>query len=230
MYFQHSPEIWRDFPELTPGVLAVTGITNDVAVDHRAAPYLDIARDRLAAGTESDLPEIQAWRRAFSKMGLKPTGYRCASEALLRRFRKEGDLPHIHPLIDLCNAVSLAYATPIAVIDTAQVSDGIEVHYADGSERYQTFGGEMEHPVPGEVIFADAAGQAHARRWTNRQSGASAVRDTTSDVVIVAEAMHETGNEDIPRLIATLADELTAIWSMRPHTAILSPSAPRVAF
>src|SRR5207237_5536508 len=58
-----------------------------------------MARERLsAAGTESELPEIQAWRRTFSALGLKPTQYRCASESLLRRFRKEGSLPAIHPL------------------------------------------------------------------------------------------------------------------------------------
>jgi DNA/RNA-binding domain of Phe-tRNA-synthetase-like protein len=37
-------------------------------------------------------------------MGLKPTQYRCAPEALLRRLRKEGTLPPLHPLVDLCNA------------------------------------------------------------------------------------------------------------------------------
>ena len=104
MYFQHSPEIWRDFPELAPGVLAVSGISSDVCVTERTAPFNAIARERLAARTEAEFPEIQAWRRAFSRMGLKPTQYRCASEALLRRFRKEGSLPQIHPLIDLCNA------------------------------------------------------------------------------------------------------------------------------
>jgi DNA/RNA-binding domain of Phe-tRNA-synthetase-like protein len=50
-------------------------------------------------------------------MGLKPTQYRCASEALLRRFRKDGSLPWIHPLVEVCNPVSLAYAIPIAVAD-----------------------------------------------------------------------------------------------------------------
>ena len=40
-----------------------------------------------------------------------------ASESLLRRFRKEHALPQIHPLIDLCNALSLACAIPIAVFD-----------------------------------------------------------------------------------------------------------------
>jgi DNA/RNA-binding domain of Phe-tRNA-synthetase-like protein len=48
-------------------------------------------------------------------MGLKPTQYRCAAESLLRRYRKERFLPRIHPLVDLCNAISLAFAIPVAV-------------------------------------------------------------------------------------------------------------------
>lgn len=76
------------------------------------------ARQRLAdAGPESELPEIQAWRRGFARMGLKPTQYRCASESLLRRLRKEGTMPRIHPMIDLCNAISMAFAVPVAVLD-----------------------------------------------------------------------------------------------------------------
>src|ERR1700741_1920886 len=108
MYFQHSAEIWRDFPVLVPGVMAASGITADVPVPAGAAEFTAIAASRLSAATESELPEIQAWRRAFAQMGLKPTQYRCASESLLRRFRKEGSLPRLHPLVDLCNAVSLA--------------------------------------------------------------------------------------------------------------------------
>jgi DNA/RNA-binding domain of Phe-tRNA-synthetase-like protein len=73
-------------------------------------PVLERATARLPQRPESEFPEITAWRRAFSQMGLKPTQYRCASEALLRRFRKDGSLPSIHPLVDVCNAVSLAYA------------------------------------------------------------------------------------------------------------------------
>ncbi len=60
-----------------------------------------MAAERLAGRTESELEEIQAWRRAFARMGLKPTQYRCAAESLLRRFRKEGALPRIHPVVDL---------------------------------------------------------------------------------------------------------------------------------
>jgi DNA/RNA-binding domain of Phe-tRNA-synthetase-like protein len=230
MDFQHSGEIWRDFPQLVAGAVLVTGITDHVVTDDRVARFTDIAKSRLAGMTESELPEIQAWRRAFGTMGLKPTQYRCASEALLRRFRKEGTLPRLHPLVDVCNAVSLAFAIPVAVFDVAAISGCLRVRRATGSEDYLTFSGEVEHPDPGEVIFADEAAQVHARRWTNRQSGLSAVRARTRTALIVAEAMHDSASSDVPGLIAAIVAELDAIWSVTPVAAVLSQSAPRFAF
>ncbi len=230
MYVQHSREIWRDYPELVPGVLFAEGITTDVSVVSRVATFNAIAASRLARTSEGELPEIQAWRRAFSRMGLKPTQYRCASESLLRRFKKEGSLPQIHPLIDLCNAISLAFAIPVAVFDVSKIAEYLEVRYAAGDENYVTFSGDIEHPDAHEVVFADNAGRAHARRWTNRQSGYSAVRDTTTAVLIVAEAMHGSASADVQRLTAALADELNAVWSVTPKTTVLSQSSPRFEF
>ena len=228
MYFQHSAQIWRDFPALVPGVLWAEGITADALSAPAADRFAALAKSRLATvAAESELPAIQAWRRAFAAMDLKPTQHRCASESLLRRFRKEGSLPRLHPLVDLCNAVSLAYAIPVAVLDLSAITGPLEVRYATGDEEYLTFAGDTEHPAPGEVIFADQAGHAHARRWTNRQSGRSAVRDTTSTALIVAEALHDSASADVPDLIATLAAELPALWTVKPQTAILTAEAPR---
>jgi len=227
MIFRHSNEMWSDFPELVPGVMFAVGITSAVDVGDRIARYHAIAADRLARGPEGEMAEIQAWRRSFSKMGLKPTQYRCASEALLRRFRQEGSLPRLHPLVDLCNAVSIAFAVPVAVFDTSKISGDLEVRHAKGDESYLTFSGETEHPEPREVIFADTAGQAHARRWTNRQSGLSAVRDDTRSVLIVAEALHESATSDVARLMDAIAAELAPIWSIKASQGLLSPSSPR---
>ena len=105
MDFQHSGEIWRDFPELVAGAMHAGRITPGVPVSDRVAEFTAIASSRLAEVTESELPEIRAWRRVFTRMGPKPTQYRCAAEAL----------PRLHPLIDLCNAASVAFAIPVAV-------------------------------------------------------------------------------------------------------------------
>ncbi|MFJ4099446.1 B3/B4 domain-containing protein [Amycolatopsis japonica] len=208
MRLQHHPDIRSAHPGLAVGTLQATGITPELPVD--LEKFVARATRRLADGPESEFPEIQAWRRAFAKMGLKPTQYRCASESLLRRLRKEGTLPRIHPVIDLCNAVSVAYAIPVAVLDIAKISGSLEVRHARGDEKYVTFAGTVEQPNPGEVIFADEDGQAHARRWTNRQSGHSAVSATTSDVLIVSEGLHATAAEDVRLLIEAIAGELAA--------------------
>ena len=230
MYFEHSAQIWREFPELVPGVLFTTGVTRGASVAARAAPFTDAAKRRLAAASEGELPEIQAWRRAFARMGLKPTQYRCAAESLLRRLRKEGSLPRLHPLVDLCNAVSVAFAIPVAALDVAKIAGYLQVRHAVGDESYLTFSGETEHPGPHEVIFADQRGQAHARRWTNRQSGWSAISDTTFAALIVAEAPHEGAASAVPELLETLAAELSAVWSVTPDTAVLTASSPRFEF
>jgi DNA/RNA-binding domain of Phe-tRNA-synthetase-like protein len=228
MDFQHSAPIWRDFPALVPAVLYADGITGDAPVGPAADRFAAIAKSRLAAvAAESELPEIQAWRRAFAQMGLKPTQYRCASESLLRRFRKEGSLPRLHPLVDLCNAVSLAFAVPVAALDASAIAGPLEVRYAAGDESYLTFAGEIEQPPVGEVIFADQAGQAHARRWTNRQSGLSAVRDSTARTLIVAEALHDSAPADMAELIAALTAEIQAAWSVTPQAAVLTATSPR---
>ncbi len=59
------------------------------------------------------------------------------------------------------------------VFDIEKVEGGLIVRPARGDERYDTFSGTIETPEPGEIIFADDAGRAHARRWTNRQSAIS---------------------------------------------------------
>lgn len=226
MEFRHDRAIWDTYPELVAGVIHVEGIDANADSEARIAHWNGVADGRLAGSTESELPEIQAWRRTFSRMGLKPTQYRSASESLLRRFRKEGVLPRLHPLVDLCNALSLAWAVPIAVIDLDHVDGNLTVRLATGDETYVTFGGDTERPEPGEVIFADDAGYAHARRWTNRQSGKSAVRQSTSRALIVAEAMHAEAASDIQRLVEAVKDELAATWPVLPAAAILTADAP----
>lgn len=222
MQFSHSSALWHAFPELVAGVVHAQGLHDRADVSAALARHTAHARAQLEGRAESDLPAIQAWRRAFQRMGLKPTQYRCASEALLRRLRKEGDLPRLHPLVDLCNAISVAFAIPVAALDLAQVSGNLQVRHATGHEDYLSFGGEHEHPDANEVTFADDA----ARRWTNRQSALSAIQPSSARVLIVAEAPHDSAAQDVRELVATLERELQAAWGVPTRSAMLSPDAP----
>ena len=229
MHVGHAPAIWQAFPQLVPGLLAVDGLRPDVDAGGALDPWLARARARLAGGAESDLPEVSAWRRAYTQMGIKPTQYRSAAEALLRRFRRENELPRLHPLVDLCNAVSLAFALPVAAFDLDGVEGHLEVRHARGDEEHLGFDGEIQRPDAAEVIFADAGGHAHARRWTFRQSRRSTVRAETRRVLILSEALHATAAADVPALLDALASGIAALWGAPPRgRAVLTAASPRL--
>lgn len=212
MRFEYSQHIQANFPTLSTFIIELSGVQPDLDSSVPVAKFKAQALKRLELESEGAFVEIQAWRRAYTKMGLKPTQYRCAAEALLRRLRKTGDLPKLHPLIDLCNAVSVAFAVTVAVFDMDRISGDLCVRLADGDETYLAFSGERETPDPGEVIFADQGGNAHARRWANRQSLKSAVSPKTTRALVVAEAQHECATSHMhllrDELAAAIADAL----------------------
>jgi DNA/RNA-binding domain of Phe-tRNA-synthetase-like protein len=225
MRFSYSDYMQQTFPARKTAAFAIDGVHDRADVSMAAKAFCRIADVRLAGGSEGEFPEIQAWRRAFSTMGMKPTQYRCASEALLRRYRKEGSLPPLHPLVDLCNAASIAFAVPIAVFDLTQIAGDLIVRQADGTERYATFAGITEHPDRGEVIFADDAGNAHARRWANRQSRVSAVGADTTKALIIVEGLHDGAGADLGRLVRQLGDALQHAFGTPTSALLLSPDA-----
>ncbi len=226
MRFSYSQHMQQEFPVRATGIIELDGIGTQTEVSAAAAGLTDRALQRLDGGTEGSFVEIQAWRRTYSAMGLKPTQYRCAAESLLRRLRKDRKLPKLHPLIDLCNAASVAYATPVAVFDRDHIAGDLEVRQAKGNETYLAFSGEMETPEPGEIIFADDDGTAHARRWANRQSRKSAVSTGTTRALIISEALHENAATDMRRLIEELSQILEQAFGTAGRIELLlSPGA-----
>ena len=230
MDFMHADPVWSAHPTLCALAVVVDdvpGMNGDGGRIEALTPRID---RRLASASESEMPEIAAWRDAFSKMGLKPTQYRCAAEALLRRYRKDRSMPRFHPLVDYLNYVSMSFAIPIAAFDCAKISDGITVRPASGAETYESFQGEIENPAPNELIFADRDGHAHSRRWTFRQSARSVVRSETSRALAVAEALHPGARQDIVALEGELRSGLTDAGARVVHSMILTPTERRLEF
>ncbi|GAA3049928.1 B3/B4 domain-containing protein [Streptomyces glomeratus] len=230
MYFTHADEIWDAHPNLRALVVVTDNVLGAEQGHQRIKKLAEDIDRRQTAAAEAEMPEIAAWREAFARMGLKPTQYRCASEALLRRYRKSKEMPSFHPLVDYLNYVSMAFGTPIAAFDMSKVAEGIEVRPATGSETYLTFQGESENPAEGEVVFADPEGYAHSRRWTYRQSGKSVVSPETDRVLIVSEAHHAAAAEDLAAMEAELRGGLVDLGVRIVTTAMIDPSHRRLDF
>lgn len=229
--FRYDPALLERFPAIRGGVIFARGLRNGPTPPALAAAFADEQRAvlaRLGDTPLSDVPGLAAWRRVFSAFGVKPTQYRSAAEALLRRLTKHGDIPSVNLLVDLGNLVSIRYALPVAVFDLRATTGTVTVRFADGNERFTDLGtDEVVHPDPGEVIFVDEAGLVSARRWCWRQSDQSAAREDTTEALITVEG-HHAGAEDDVR--AALADLQALLGEYVPgvilHSDLLSPANP----
>lgn len=234
MHFFHTPDLWSAFPNLHAGVMHVRGVSGALDFEAAVAAHAAAAKIRLSGSdlhgraplSEGQWPEIQAWRRVYSVMGLQPTQVRCAAEALLRRLRQDGQLPRVSPLVDLCNAVSVQAAVPIAIFDCAQVAWPLSVARARGDEEFLAFSGEIEHPAEAEVIFVDRTRRAHARKWAHRQSSFSAVSSSTESVLIVIEAFHDGASATVNTALRWLDEAFRQIPGCATASCELSASNP----
>lgn len=195
--FRYAQDLIARYPATVGVVVIARGLRNGPTPAPLLAAYEAEQRATLARIGDSPLSAIEslaAWRSAFRGFGVDPTQIRSAPEALLRRLTKKGDIPSINLLVDLGNLVSIRHALPVAIFDARAVSGGLTVRFADGSERFTELGAtDVEHPQPGEVIFADETGLVAARRWCWRQSAQSAARGDTTAAIIAVEAQHAGG-------------------------------------
>ena len=207
--FAYSPDVIMRFPTTVGGVIHATGLSNGPAPEGLRSLYereQEAVKERIGETPLSELPSISAWRRTFSGFGTKPTQYRNAAEALLRRLTKAGDIPSINLLVDLANMVSIRFGLPVAVFDQSAVSGSTTVAFAEGDEMFTDLGSDaVTHPEPGEVVFVDDAGQVSARRWCWRQSAQSAAGPATVEAVITVEGQHEGAVGDVEKAVADLS-------------------------
>ena len=212
--FAYDDAVAERYPTIRTGVVHATGLGNRPSPPELLAEYRAeqrAASERLSETAIADLPSIAAWRRAFTRFGARPTQYRNAAEALLRRLDKTGEIPSINMLVDIGNLVSIRYALPVAVFDQAGVVGSTTVRFATGGERFTDIGSsDLTSPDPGEVVFVDAADVVSARRWCWRQSAQSATGPTTVDALIVVEGLHDTAADDVESALADLTSLLVA--------------------
>ncbi|MEZ5256803.1 MAG: phenylalanine--tRNA ligase beta subunit-related protein [Ilumatobacteraceae bacterium] len=141
--FRYDSDVQIRFPDLATAVVTITDVDNTIDppdLTTEIATQTDAVRRRLAEQPVAEMPSITAWRRVFTSFGTKPTRYRNAAEALLRRIGGQNDLPALNPLTDLANLVSISHAVPVAVFDLDAVAGTISVRFASGTEQFHGVG------------------------------------------------------------------------------------------
>jgi DNA/RNA-binding domain of Phe-tRNA-synthetase-like protein len=227
MHFIVDNAFWMLFPEAELGVIVARGITNTEA--HSAIEQLlaGAAEQAAALVTGQEIPAhpaVAPWRQAYQTFGAKPSKFRSSIESLLRS-AQAGRIRPINPLVDLYNTVSLAHMLPCGGEDLAAIKGDLVLTRAEGTEHFVPLGSSAEEPPqPGEVIYRDDAG-AICRCWNWREADRTKLTETTTDAVLVIEALPELRGKlrgACGALAALVAEHLGG----SPTVAVLSRHTP----
>lgn len=184
MKFVVEKEIIEKLPNVCFGVVIAKGIDNTneyPQIETLLNEGIQEAEERFRDKKVKEEADILPYREAFRTLGINPNKYMCSIEALFTRISKGKGMPHINPIVDLGNAVSLKYTLPLGAHDLNNV-DEIQVRLSQEEDTFLPFGSTIEEqPDMNEVVYA-VNNQVRTRRWTWRQSEHGKIMETTKDV------------------------------------------------
>ncbi|MDJ0924296.1 MAG: phenylalanine--tRNA ligase beta subunit-related protein [Acidimicrobiia bacterium] len=233
--FGYDTALLDRYSTIRASVVYATNLVNGPSPQELQTEYLaeqEAVKNRFGGMSPAEVPSLAAWRKAFSDFGVKPTQYRNAAEALLRRLTKHGDIPSISLLVDIGNLISIRYTLPVAFFDQAAVTGATTVRFAHGDESFTDLGSDhADAPEPGEVVFVDDAGLVSARRWCWRQSAQSATGAETIEAIVTIEGHHRDAAADVA---AACDDIFELLGRYQPQASVrgaqLSAASPSASF
>ena len=185
MKFIVDKEIFERLPNACFGVVMARGIDNSRAypeIDRLLDESIKTAAEHFEGKKVKEEADILPYREAFRALTINPNKYLCSIEALFTRIAKGKGMPHINPVVDLGNAVSLKYTLPMGAHDLGGSSDDMHIRLAQPEDTFLPFGSETEEsPDAGEVVYA-VGHQVRTRRWTWRQSEHGKITPASSDI------------------------------------------------
>ena len=166
------------------------------------------------------------WRRASGRL---PHALRvCSIEALFTRIAKGKGMPHINPVVDLGNAISLKYTLPLGAHDLGDAGDDIQVRLSRPGDTFLPFGStEEEAPDAGEVVYA-VGSQVRTRRWTWRQSEHGKIEAGSSSIFFPIDGFSNFNKETVMEARDELSRWIARLFSCQVWTGFVDRDHPEM--
>jgi DNA/RNA-binding domain of Phe-tRNA-synthetase-like protein len=204
-----ASEVFEKFPDYIRGVVLALGVTNGESSPELVQLLRDEEKSlqqRLKVEEITLNPKVSSWREAFRELGIKPSDYRSSIEAMSRRVLRGNELPSINALVDIGNIISLRHLVPTGGHALDHIQDNIALKPATGKEEFIPFGSqEMEHPDPGEFIFAEG-NTVLTRRWSWRQANHSLTLPATRIIEFNVDGLPPVSKQEVELVSQEIMD------------------------
>lgn len=223
MKFKVSDELFEKLPAACFGVVVAKEIDNSrnyPEIDRMLDTYISSAAEHFGGKKVKEEPDIVPYREAFRTLGINPNKYMCSIEALFTRIAKGKGMPHINPVVDLGNAISLKYALPIGAHDLRGVEE-MDVRSSVPGDTFLPFGGNTEEtPDAGEMVYA-VGSQVRTRRWTWRQSEHGKIEPDTSCVFFPIDGFTDFNQDKVVSARDDLKKQLQTIFGCKTFSGFV---------
>jgi DNA/RNA-binding domain of Phe-tRNA-synthetase-like protein len=222
-----SPEIFDKYPGYARGVVLAFEVHNGPSPEGLVQMLREAeasVRQQAIIENIAEHPRIKAWREAYKAFGAKPSEFRSSVEAMARRALRSDQLPSINALVDIGNIISLQHLLPVGGHSMDELKQDIALRLATGEETFIPFGSkEMEHPLPGEVIFTEGD-TVLTRRWTWRQANHSLTLPETRSIEINIDRLPPVDLEEVHSIANQVMSLVQEFCGGRLRYEILSAS------
>jgi len=227
-----SPEIFGRFPGYVRGVVIAHEVRNGPSPAELVQMLREAeesVRTRVNLEQIAEEPRIKCWREAYRAFGAKPAEYRSSVEAMARRALRGDELPAISALVDIGNVISLRHLIPAGGHAIDLLGGDIELRFATGEEEFVPFGSEeMEHPLPGEVVFVEGK-IVLTRRWTWRQGNHTLTLPETRAIEFNVDGLPPVSPAEIEAACAEVAELIQRFCGGTSRIDYLTADSPRIS-
>lgn len=222
-------KVFETLPHYCLGVIAAKGVDNR-AMNARIEAMLDAQAEKFAQENQGtnvrELPNVKAYRDAFTALGMNPNKFMCSIEALTKRVQKGAKLPHINSVVDLGNALSVKYQFSMGAHDLRRLDADIEVRFSAPEDHFLPMSEAEPETMPeGELVYVSGH-TVKTRRWIWRQSDDGKITEDTCDVFFPIDGFADVNRDQVLQARDELAEILRDEFHCEVKTGYVDKDNP----
>ena len=225
MIFRIDPKLISSYKIYTKAIY-IEGVDNTAVIDGIQALLNGVFSE---INNDSSVCNADLYHNAMNACGINTKKYHCSAYALFNRVKKQGSIPFISPIVDLCNTISLKYGVPVGVHDADTLNDEMCVRLAGLSDcaipQNSLDGDELKE---GEPVYV-SGDSVRTRRWFWRQMPAGRVTAEARNFIILVDGFEE--NSDIvDRASKELVSGINKFFNVEIKQSVIDKDNPEFVF
>ena len=230
--FTVEEKVFERVPDYCLGIVIADGIDNrgeraaiSAMLDGRVREFAE----RFAGQDVRELPNVKAYREMFRSLDMNPNKFMCSIEALTKRVQKGNLLPHINPIVDMGNALSVKYQLALGAHDIDRMEpEGLAVRFSTEEDSFLPMGETQAELMPeGELVYVSGR-TVKTRRWLWRQSDDGKITEETRHVFFPIDGFSSVNFDAVLQARDELAETVKNIFDCNVKIAYIDRDNPCV--